>query len=494
MTPNLGQSTQLAHEIHTLVRELGVGKVYSVAYDTAWAARLAGRYADFEQSLEWLRRNQYEDGTWGAPYVHYHDRFISTLAAIVALKEVGNHPRDKRRIKRGEDALWKLVGHLGRDDSDTVGFPILATSLAEEAAKLGLDVPQSPVRHAVPYKKKVAALIDAPVRPWRSSTITFSLEALRNTVSHHDDVLESNHSVSISPAATAAYLLAHHHDGAVDYLRSLMNDEGTGGIPAFGRIDIFEMLWSLMKLLLTGLIDPNEPDVRAILDVLASRWSPEYGISYSTHFPVVDIDDTAATFMLLKWGGYDVSADVFRYFEKDDHFCCYQGETNPSPSTHLRLLQALQYAQDHPMHDAWVTKIVSALKRFDENGSFWSDKWHTSPYYVSNLAIHALQGVDDALASSRLKWILKTQNDDGGWGYLGDSTPEETAYALEALLMWNRCVEPIEAAVMDEAAKFIGQHIDDPMYVPLWISKGLYTPHNIVRAAILSVLYQYHIQ
>ncbi len=492
MTPNLGQSTLLAHEIKMLVRDLGRGRVYGVAYDTAWVARLAGRYSDFEFSLEWLRRNQYEDGTWGAPYVHYHDRFISTLAAIVALREVGTHPRDKRRVKRGEDALWKLVGHLGKDDSDTVGFPILSTSLAQEAEKLGLDVPQPPVRYAAPYKKKVAALIDSPVRPWRQSTITFSLEALRHAVSQHDDVLEANHSVSISPAATAAYLLQHTHEGAVDYLRDLMTDDGTGGIPAFGRIDIFEMLWTLMKLVLTGTIQPNDRDVQDILAVLASRWSPEYGISYSTHFPVVDIDDTAATYMLLKWGGYDVSADVFKYYEKDDHFCCYQGETNPSASTHLRLLQALQYAQDHPMYETWVQKIVTALKRFDENGSFWSDKWHTSPYYVSNVAIHALRGVDDNLASSRLKWILKTQNDDGGWGYLGDSTPEETAYALESLLTWNSTVERIDPSIMDEAARFLTDHLHDTTYVPLWISKGLYTPHNIVRAAILSVLYQYH--
>lgn len=144
------------------------------------------------------------------------------------------------------------------------------------------------------------------------------------------------------------------------------------------------------------------------------------------------------------------------------------------------------------MYETWVQKIVTALKRFDENGSFWSDKWHTSPYYVSNVAIHALRGVDDNLASSRLKWILKTQNDDGGWGYLGDSTPEETAYALESLLTWNSTVERIDPSIMDEAARFLTDHLHDTTYVPLWISKGLYTPHNIVRAAILSVLYQYH--
>ncbi|MBE2271810.1 MAG: hypothetical protein IAE80_26490 [Anaerolinea sp.] len=492
MTRSPGQVPVLTYEIHQLVQQLGKGKVYGVAYDTAWAGRLAARYDGFDHSLEWLRRNQYEDGTWGAPVLHFHDRFISTLASIITLREVGQHPRDKRRVRRGEEALWKLIGHLGKDDSDTVGFPILSTSLAEEAKALGLDVPQPPVRYHAPYHKKVSALLSQPVRPWRKSTITFSLEALQQAVTDSDDVLEGNCSVSISPAATAAYLLNHPVNGALDYLLELIAEEGNGGVPAFGRIDIFEMLWSLMKLRLTNLIQPDDPPVRAILDYLASRWSPECGISYSTHFPVVDIDDTAATFMLLKWGGYNVSADVFAYFEKEDHFCCYQGETNPSPSTHLRLLDALRYAQDHPLYVPWVQKTIAALKRFDANGSFWSDKWHTSPYYVSNLAIHALRGVDDELAASRMKWIMKTQNDDGGWGYLGGSTPEETAYALEALVTWDRTVDRVDETVMAQAAQYLAEHLNDAQYTPLWISKGLYTPHYIVRATILSALYQYH--
>ncbi|MBE0691269.1 MAG: hypothetical protein IH587_14210, partial [Anaerolineae bacterium] len=196
-------------EISKLLSELGTGKVEGVAYDTAWVARLAPRYPGygFEESLEWLRWNQHADGTWGAPLVHYHDRFVSTLAAIVALREAGQDAGDDQRIKRGETALWQLVGKLGRDDSDTVGFPIISTALAEDALELGLDVPLPPLRHAEPYKNKVASLLKLPTRDWRVSPMSHSLEALRHAVTIEDNVLASNHSVGISPAATAGYLL-----------------------------------------------------------------------------------------------------------------------------------------------------------------------------------------------------------------------------------------------------------------------------------------------
>ena len=151
----------LNDEIAGLLLDLGVGKVEGVAYDTAWCGRLHAYYPGlgFDACLEWLRENQHEDGSWGASFVHHHDRFISTLAAVVALQEAGNDPKDSERIRRGERALWHHVGKLQDDDSDTVGFPILSAALAEDALGLGLDVPLADARFAVEYRKRVAALI-----------------------------------------------------------------------------------------------------------------------------------------------------------------------------------------------------------------------------------------------------------------------------------------------------------------------------------------------
>lgn len=492
-TYTITEQELLVQEIRHLLYNLGTGRTSGVAYDTAWTARLSTRYPGygFEDSLEWLRRNQHEDGTWGAPLLHYHDRFISTLAAIVALRDVGREPRDQRRVRRGEDALWKLVGKLGRDDADTVGFPVLSAALQNEATELGLDVPLPPIRFAEPYRRKVKALLSQPSRAWRASTITFSLEALRFSLSDDDDVLEENDSVSVSPSATAGYLLHYNNERAFAYLQGLLNRTSTGVMPALAPIDVFEIVWTLSHFIRVQAIEPGDADVQAALAHLWQVWSPQVGVGHSSFFGVPDVDDTAASFVALRWGGYPVDPAVFEAYELNEHFCCYPGETNPSLSAHVRLLMALRMCDDHPNYERWIAKVLSALQRYDENGSYWWDKWHASPYYVTGASLFALKGVADDLARARLKWILRTQNDDGGWGYLDESTPEETAYCLEALLMWDRTVERIDPTLIDAAALYLNAHLSDPEYTPLWIGKSLYTPVIPVKAAILSALYSY---
>lgn len=485
------EQATLSTEILELLKTLGHGHISSAAYDTAWVARLSKRYPGrgFEKSLEWLRRNQNEDGTWGAPLLHYHDRFASTLAAIVALREAGEGTRDERRVKRGEGALWKLVSRLGRDDSDTIGFPIIAASLAEDAAELGLEVPRPPIRYAEGYKRKVEKMLAQSKRDWRHNPLSYSLEGLWREVREDDQVLENGIFAGGSPAARAAYLFTHTNEDALHSLLDIMQHDG--GVPAMAAIENFEITWVLCQLQAVGAIQRDMPEVKALLNRLWKQWSPETGLFYSSFFQFRDLDLTACAFIVLRWGGYPVSADVFNYYEMEDHFCTYPQETNPSSSAHLRLLLALQTCPDHPKQPAWRQKVVSALRKFDENGSYWWDKWHSSPYYTSNLAIRALHRLDPELSGSRVKWILKTQNDDGGWGYLDQSTPEETAYCLDALFLWDRMVEMVDPVIITQAAEFLSSHSQNQAYTPLWIAKGLYAPESVVKAAIWSAELQY---
>jgi hypothetical protein len=480
--------------IQALVSALGTGKTLGTAYDTAWGARLAADYpnADFDQCIEWLRRNQQIDGSWGSPLVHYHDRFISTLASIVALTLVGKHPRDKRRVQRGEKALWRLVGQLGRDDSDTVGFPVLAAALADEAAALGLDVPRAPVRFAKAYRKKVEMLLQSPTRDWLSTTLTFSFEALRYALQTDDTLQEVNGSIAVSLSATAAYLMQRKDDTAFAYLVDAMQQEGTGALPAVWPIDTFEIAWSLNHLRGAGAISQSDARVRELLGFLHSAWSGETGMATSSKWRVRDIDDTAASYVMLRWGGFPVSPDVFDAYETDEFFWCYPGETNPSLSAHVRLLAALRVTgiDDSRMQER-ADKVINVLHKYDQNGSFWWDKWHASPYYVSSFALTALRGLADDLVRSRLRWIIRTQNDDGGWGYLGESSPEETAYCLRALLEWDKSVARVDRDMLDAAAGYLYKHLDDAVYAPLWIGKSLYTPYYPVRSVILSALFEH---
>src|SRR4051812_12985228 len=114
----------ITNMIAETLQVLGKGAVDSVAYDTAWAARLDQKFPDegFKRSLEWLRRNQNPDGSWGERrFIHHHDRFVSTLSAIIALHMLGKHHKDKARIRAGERYLWHNASKLSQDPHDTIG-------------------------------------------------------------------------------------------------------------------------------------------------------------------------------------------------------------------------------------------------------------------------------------------------------------------------------------------------------------------------------------
>jgi halimadienyl-diphosphate synthase len=138
----------------------------------------------------------------------------------------------------------------------------------------------------------------------------------------------------------------------------------------------------------------------------------------------------------------------------------------------------------------WIDKILTFLRRRFSSGQFGFDKWHISPYYFAGLAVQSLPGIADELVHAHVKWIRETQRRDGGWGYCGRSTPEETAYCLQALILWDHSVERVEQDQLKAAADYLALHLDD-RHLPLWIGKCLYTPVNVVRAAILAALYSY---
>jgi halimadienyl-diphosphate synthase len=485
---------QLNIELIQLLHNLGHGRTDGVAYDTAWVARLTEHYSHkpILDSLNWIRHHQHIDGTWGAPIFHAHDRYLSTLAAIVALKTVGNESRDLRRIKRGETALWRIVGKILHDDHDTIGFPVLASRLTEEARELGLDVPEPTIRYAGAYNKRVEKMLSQPHRNWRVSPLSFSIEVLRHELREDDTFIDGNQSVAVSPSATAGYLLEHDNEATMQYLLASLEDEGTGAARAVDPIDDFEVVWAINHLRYANLISSNHPEVKRVLDNLWETYNAKHGLGYASCNLLTDVDGTAAGWAALHWGGYPVTADIFAIYEVDDHFQGFINETDPALSAHVRLLVALRSLDDSDSRKIpWIQKIIGALHKMDNNGAYWTDKWHISPYYVNSTAVWALYGLDDKLVNTRLKWILRTQNDDGGWGFYGESTPEETAYCMEALLWWDRHVERIDDTILNEAANFLMPHVTDERYTPLWIGKSLYSPHYVVKAAIIGAMYRY---
>src|SRR5579859_2901722 len=155
--PTEVQQDFLNAQIDQLLDKLGQGRVDSVAYDTAWVARLAPMYPNmgFDGALGWLEQNQHADGSWGGEIVYSHDRFICTLAAAVALRSLG---RGEAAIKRAEKYLWREYTRLLHDPIETIGFPVLTVSLVEEARLLGIDIPTNPYCDADTIERKLQIL------------------------------------------------------------------------------------------------------------------------------------------------------------------------------------------------------------------------------------------------------------------------------------------------------------------------------------------------
>ena len=77
-------------------------------------------------------------------------------------------------------------------------------------------------------------------------------------------------------------------------------------------------------------------------------------------------------------------------------------------------------------------------------------------------------------------------NQDGSWGtYL--PTAEETAYAIQALWVWNQKVASVPNNVLKNGARWLKEHMDNA-YAPLWIGKCLYSPNLVIRSAVISAL------
>jgi len=481
--------------IGQLIDEIGPGHMASTAYDTAWGARLGEiDWSISSRALAWLAENQLPDGSWGAAApMYYHDRVICTLAAMIALSVRGRRGQDKFQIEKGKLALERIVGGATQGlQSDpngaTVGFEMIAPILATEAEKLGIIQNQGNRilgRLSKLRAKKLAYLQGKMIS--RNMTMAFSAEMAGIDGQDMLDIpnlQEANGSVGVSPSASA-YFATYIRKGdpaALNYLHSVLKPDG--GLPNVAPFDVFEIGWALWNLSLIPGVGYSEK-LKPHLEFLAKAWQPKAGIGFAAGYSVKDSDDTGLVYeTLLRYGIEKDLASVLSYEEKD-HFRCFDLEANPSISANIHVLGALGQAGLSSKNSS-VQKIIGFLNKSKGQKPFWIDKWHSSPYYASAHAIIACAGLANDLVVESVQWILSSQNRNGSWGtYL--STAEETAYAVQALWVWNQKVTRIPKAIMKNGARWLKENMDKP-YPPLWIGKCLYGPNLVIRSAVISAL------
>lgn len=485
--------------ITQLIEEIGPGHMASTAYDTAWSARLGEiDWGISSRSLAWLAENQLPDGSWGAPApMYYHDRVICTLAAMIALSVRGRRGHDKTQIELGKQALERIVGGATQGlQSDpngaTVGFEMIAPTLAAEAEKLGLIKNQGNriLGRLSKLRTKKLSYIQGKMIS-RHVTMAFSAEMAGVDGQHMLDIpnlQENNGSVGVSPSASAyfATYIKKGDEAALGYLRNTLKPDG--GMPNVAPFDVFEIGWTLWNLsLIPGLVGARSfrEKLKPHLDFLSNAWQPKAGVGFAAGYTVKDSDDTGLVYeTLLRYGIEKDLASVLMYEEKD-HFRCFDLEANPSISANIHVLSALSQAGLNSRNSS-VQKILRFLQKTRGAEPYWVDKWHSSPYYATAHAIIACAGIADELVSESVQWLLRTQNANGSWGtYL--STAEETAYAMQALWVWNERSARIPKATLKNGARWLKENMNNP-YPPLWIGKCLYSPNLVIRSAVISAL------
>lgn len=484
-------------EIQTLLQQIGPGRMSSTAYDTSWAARLGEMDSELSnRALEWLCQHQLADGSWGAaePF-YYHDRVISTLAAMIALTCRGRRAQDRAQIERGLLALERITagatdGLAADPNGATVGFEMIVPALVEEAERLGIIKQQGNRilgRLARLRQAKMAKLAGLKIN--RHISAAFSAEMAgdegRNLL-EIDNLQESDGSVAHSPSATAYFVLKirPNDPAAMGYLRKWASLDG--GLPNFAPIDVFEVAWTLWNLGLIQSFDVYSPQAKEKAKSLRAAWEPRRGIGTAFECTVKDSDDSSIVFEVLETYGYPADIEAVLGYEEQTHFRCFSFEANPSISANIHVLGALKkagFSKSAPP----VRKVLAFLRQNTKGDGFWYDKWHSSPYYATSHMIIASAAYDKDLCAKAVQWMLKQQRADGGWGFYRLPTAEETAYCIQALKVWEQHGGDLPPGQLELAHHWLRNHLNDP-FPPLWIGKALYTPHLVVKSTLLSAL------
>ncbi|MFZ5921910.1 MAG: cyclase [Chloroflexota bacterium] len=484
-------------ETRKLLEEIGPGRMSSTAYDTAWVARLVDYDRELSNNaLSWLCENQLPDGSWGAaePF-YYHDRVISTLAAMIALTHRGRRAQDRVQIDKGLLALERITsgatsGLAADPNGATVGFEMIVPTLVAEAERLGI-VKQQGDRILGRLRRlrdaKMAKLQGLKIN--RYITPAFSAEMAGEdgqSILDIDNLQENDGSVAHSPSATAyfALKLKPGDPKAMEYLRAWAAHDG--GAPNYAPIDNFEIAWSLWNLYFANSPDNSNPEIKRLLDTLQGSWHTGTGIGTAVDCTVKDSDDSSVAFEVLCSFGYAPDVEAILSYEEDNHYRCFSLEANPSISANIHVLGALKKA-GFVGSDKSIKKILKFLHQTRTNETYWYDKWHTSPFYATTHAIIASVSFDKNLCSNAVQWILENQRADGSWGHFSQATAEETAYCLQALLTWEQSYGKVPRTKLELGARWLTEHFDDS-YHPLWIGKALYTPYLVVKSAILGAL------
>src|SRR2546428_404777 len=109
-------------------------------------------------------------------------------------------------------------------------------------------------------------------------------------------------------------------------------------------------------------------------------------------------------------------------------------------------------------------------------------------YLAQSLTAHAVFALTASAPDACVKafsWLRDSQRKDGSWGWFSAGTPEETAYAVQALMLAPAEFRAGLKEQLNRAAAYLNETEGEPV-IPMWVGKTLYGPTQVVRSAVLS--------
>ena len=261
----------------------------------------------------------------------------------------------------------------------------------------------------------------------------------------------------------------------------LLRNRGDGSIPTVEPFEVFEVAWVLYNLARAG---QRPAEAQPLVRYLAQALTDD-GVGVSREGLRPDSDDTALTLSVLHQYGYPISAGPLRPFEGVNFFFTFPLERDASVTSNAHVLEVLLVVPPFPRQHVIQQKVLKYLRDARVDGDHWVDKWHGSPFYATAHAVFALTAPAPEVCRPAFNWLKSTQREDGSWGWFSKGTPEETAYAVQALML---APEEVLAGMGDQlrrAAAYLNETEAEPV-IPMWVGKSLYGPTQVVRSAVLS--------
>jgi len=468
------------------------GQVSASVYETARLVTLAPWLNGHTARISFLLARQRTDGGWGAPDGY---ALVPTLSATEALlttmARTGPAPDVAVAAHKGLRALsgWLRPGRespLPDLPAIEIIVPALVSAINDELRTAGIDpLPLPPGMDGTllsAVRARLAAGAGVPKK------ILHCLEVAGDAARGTRQVSPvPPGTVGASPAATAAWLgdrPADPRDPALCYLDTVAARHG-GPVPCGTPITAFERSWVLSTLAGAGI--DAAPPAYLLADPAGPGLPP-------------DADTTAMVLLTLNQSGVRRPPDPLWAYETATHFCTWPGEDGFSTSVNAHVLEAFgYYTANRPdpltRERAAVRKVARCLCEHQRADGSWYDRWHASAYYATvccALALHRYGGGASAAAVRRaVRWVLATQRADGSWGRW-QGTAEETAYALQTLLLTGSGPDDAVDRAVARGYAYLRGVADQPDIPALWHDKDLYAPTAIVRSAVLAALHLAH--